>query len=168
MKYLSCLLLIILGAIFSSCNHSDEPPAEVSLPIIEAYVPVTLSFNKNDEAMAEKIKDFYDKRYIVNDKYELPKDTIGFSNAYKDIDFNKYTLLIAYDVTSYPIDTYSNSYKGNNIKKIYNWSIHIGTSTIPNSSAEENIFTRYSILVDKLSAESNVNIQITRKAINWN
>lgn len=166
MKYLTFALLS-LGIILNSCNHKDEPPTEVTLPIIEDYLPVSLPFNKNDETLTEKIKVFSDKNYVVNDLTELPNDPIGFSNAYNSIDFKKYTLLIAYDVTSYTIETYKDRYSGNNFTKTYNWYINIGTSTIPDSNAEEHYFTRYSILVSKLSADADINIQISRKAINW-
>lgn len=41
-------LLPALGLALSSCNHNDEPPSEINLPIIRQYLPVTVQFAADD------------------------------------------------------------------------------------------------------------------------
>lgn len=166
MKYLS-LILISFFMILCSCNHSEPPTTQISLPITEVYLPVTLTINKGDKELAGKIKDWDEKKCIVNDFSELPNDPIGFSKAYDGIDFTKYTLLVTYSIRSYIIETYTNRFIRNRIENSYNWYIHVGTSTIPDSNAEEWFFTRYAILVQKLPSSAPVNMYVSTSALNW-
>lgn len=166
-KYISAVL-VVLCAMFCSCNrHEDEPSGETTLHIVESYVPGTVVFYPDDSEWIDKIKGWPDKKFIVNDLSELPDDPLGFSNAYNGINFRDYTLLITYAIRDWPIDTYGVRYYRDNIKGTYNWTIRLGTSTRPDESPEQWYFTRYAILVNKLPADADVTVWISMRALNW-
>ena len=166
MRFLTIFVLSSL-LLLCSCNNNDEPPTETMLSVSEAYIPCTVSFNVNDTEFVNKIKEWSDKKYIVNDLSELPDDPLGFSDAYKKMDFNQYTLLITYDIHNWEIDTYRNRYYFDNIEKTYNWAICVGTSTVPDDNAEPWYFTRYAILVKKLPQDAKIKMWFSLGAINW-
>jgi len=166
-KYISAVL-VALCAMFCSCDrNNDEPSAETALQIVESYVPATVVFYSDDSEWIDKIKKWPDKRFVVNDLSELPDDPLGFSNAYNGINFRDYTLLIAYDIRDWPIDTYRVRYYRDNVKGTYNWSIHLGTSTVPDGSSEQLYFSRYAILVRKLPADAEITVWFSMGALNW-
>lgn len=103
----------------------------------------------------------------MNSLSELPNDNLGFSNAYKGIDFEKYTLLLYYRVHDWNIDTFRNLYYRNNIEQNYNWNIHLGTSTIPDANSETLRITRFAILVHKIPENVEINIWTSLSAIDW-
>lgn len=160
-------LLPAIGVTFSSCNKNDEPPSEINLPIIRQYLPVTVQFAADDNEWKEKIKGWANKKVIVNVAAELPDDPLGFSAAYKGVDFSDYTLLITYDVRDWEMETYDNRYYRDNVEKSYNWTIGIGTSTPPSDNPEQMYFTRYAILVKKLPQDATLNIWFSHRALNW-
>ena len=162
-----CLTIFVLSLLLllCSCNNNDEPPTETMLSVSEAYIPCTVSVN--DTEFVNKIKEWSDKKYIVNDLSELPDDPLGFSDAYKKMDFNQYTLLITYDIHNWEIDTYRNRYYFDNIERTYNWAICVGTSTVPDDNAETWYFTRYAILVKKISQDAKIKMWFSLGAINW-
>ena len=94
-KYLN-LAVVMLLALLVSCNHNDEPPLEVNLSVAEQYMPATTVFDADDKEFLDKVKPYADKTFVINSLAELNEDPFGFSNAYKGIDFDEYTLLVAY------------------------------------------------------------------------
>lgn len=165
MRFLT--IFVLSSLLLCSCNNNDEPSTETILSVSEAYIPCTASFNVNDTECVNKIKGWHNKKYIVNDLSELPDDPLGFSDAYKKMDFNQYTLLITYDIHNWEIDTYRNRYYFDNIERTYNWAICVGTSTIPDDYAEICYFTRYAILVKKLPQEAKIKMWFSLGVINW-
>ncbi len=160
-------LLPAIGVTFSSCNKNDEPPSEVNLPIIRQYLPVTVQFAADDAEWKKKIKGWANRKVIVNNLEELPEDPIGFSAAYKGVNYNDYTLLITYSVEDWDIETYDNRFYRDNVEKTYNWTIGLGTSTPPSDSPEQLYFTRYAILVKKLPQDATLNIWFSYRALDW-
>ncbi len=162
------IVLYSICILLCACNRNDDtPPTEINLSIAENYMPSTVPFQVSDTEWIEKIKDWDNKQLIVNSTSEMPNDPLGFSDAYKNINFNTYSLLITYDIHNWPIDTYKNRYYWDNIEKSYNWAICIKTATVPDNSAEEWYFTRYSILVKKLPTDANIKIWFSLGALNW-
>lgn len=150
-----------------SCNNNEEPSTETVLPISKHYQPCASEFNIRDTEWVDKIKEWAEKKYVVNDLSELPNDPLGFSDSYTSVDFKEYTLLITYNLHNWNIDTYRNRYYLNNIDKIYEWAICIGTSSIPDDNTETWYFTRYAILVKKLPKEAKTQMWVSLGAINW-
>lgn len=144
--------LLLLGA----CSKNDEVPAETALSIAESYLPCTVSFNSSDMEWMDKVKGWSGSEFVVNDLSELPDDPLGFSDAYKKVNFSEYTLLITYKLHKWQIDTYRIRYYLDNIEGTYNWSISIGISTVPDDNAEPLYFTRYALLVHKLPKDAEV------------
>ena len=166
MRFLTIFVLSSL-LLLCSCNNNDEPPTETMLSVSEAYMPCTVAFNVNDTEFIDKIKKWSDKKFVVNDLSELPDDPLGFSDASKKVDFNNYTLLITYDIHNWVIDTYRNRYYFDNIERTYNWTICVGTSTVPDDNTETWYFTRYAILVKKLPQDAKIQMWFSLGAINW-
>lgn len=138
-----------------SCNRHSEPPTEVLLQISESFVPQTLSVDKNDSEMLEKIREWNTQSLVVNSADELPDDPIGFSPAFSKINFKERTLLIAYNIHRWRIDAYTNRWIRNNVESTYDWYIQLGISEFPD---EDDViyFTRFAIEVPKLPADANV------------
>lgn len=165
MKHLITFILSLL--LLYSCNNNDEPSTETVLSISKHYQPCTSEFNITDTEWVDKIKGWADKKFVVNDLSELPYDPLGFSDAYKKVDFNNYTLLITYDIHNWVIDIYRNRYYFDNIERTYNWTICVGTSTVPDDNTETWYFTRYAILVKKLPQDAKIQMWFSLGAINW-
>lgn len=165
-KYLN-LAVVMLLALLASCNHNDEPPLEANLSVAEQYMPANTVFNADDKEFLDKVKGYADKTMVINSLAELNDDPFGFSDAYKGIDFDEYTLLVAYWLHDMKIDTFRNRYYRDTKEKTYNWAIHIGTSTPPDESPEQLEFTRFAILVKKLPADADIRIWKSIGALNW-
>lgn len=160
-------LLPAMGVTLTSCNNNDEPPSEVNLPIIRQYLPVTVQFAADDAEWKEKVKGWTNKKVIINSPTDLPDDPIGFSAAYKGVNFNEYALLVTYSVEDWEIETYDNRYYRNNVKKTFNWTIGLGASMPYGDNPEQLYFTRYAILVKKLPADATLNIWFSYRALDW-
>lgn len=157
MKYISVLCLIV-GVIFCACNHNDEVELEIALPISATFLPATIESNINsiDDEQKRALIHLVNNQYIVNDASQLPNDPIGFSDTYRNINFDENTLLIKYMLHDYAIDTYSNRYYRNTKENSYNWSVNIGTASDTDIVTDFNFFTRFAILVKKLPADAKV------------
>lgn len=167
MKLIS-YLFVVFGVLLCSCNNNDDqPPTETELPIAEVYLPATTEFSRDDAEFVEKIKPWFDKTLVINSESEMDEDPFGFSDAYRSIDFNEYTLLVAYQIRNYPIDTYRNRYYRDNVEQRYNWAVCIKTAEIPDNDSETLYFTRYAILVKKLPENADLAIWFSIGAINW-
>ena len=168
MKHVSLILIIIASAVMLGCYHNDsEPITETTLPINRQYVPETTIFQRSDKEFFDKIQWLNEKKFVVNAQSDFPDDRLGFSNAYKNIDFSRNTLLLYYRVHDWKIDAYQNIYFRNNLEHTYIWNIHIGTSTIPDSHAETLHITRFAILVSKVPEDAEMKIFTVLSAINW-
>ncbi len=168
MKYLNCLL-ITLSLLLLGCNKNDETPLEIGLPIAATYLPATMEFNINDIDDEQKHNIFHlvNNEHIVNSVSELPDDPIGFSETFHEINFREYTLLIKYVLHDYTIDTYNNRYFRNTKEDTYNWSVNIGTSSDTDVDTDEEMLTRFAILVHKLPADAQVRSWFGLTSIGW-
>lgn len=151
-----------------SCNRNDDEPAtEITLPIAEEYLPVTVRFNSDDKEWIEKTKGWSDKKLVIDDASAMPDDDpLGFSDAYKGIDFSRYTLLMTYHVRPYSIETYRNRYYRNTAERTYNWVINIKTADFSDDKYETWYFSRYAVLVRKIPDGSDVRIWYALSLIN--
>lgn len=166
MKFLN-YILITLCLILCSCNHSEEPPAEVSLPIERQYRPATVEFQITDEDFVEKVKEFDNKDFIVRSVDELPDDPLGFSEAYRKINFNQSDLFIAYRIYRWDFESYVNRFYRNRIENKYNWEIHLGVAEKPDTESTTRYFNRFAIKVKKLPENADVKFWISLSALNW-
>lgn len=168
MKYLT-LLFLSLSLLLCSCGNNDEPPLEVSLPISKTYLPASVEFNTNDISEEQKHNLIYlvNNEHIINTVSELPDDPIGFSDAYRKINFNESTLLIKYVLHDYTIDTYSNTYYRNTKENSYNWYVNIGTSSDSDVDTDKTSLTRFAILVRKLPADAQVRFWVGLTQLGW-
>lgn len=168
MKYLS-LILIALSLCITACNHNNEPPVEVNLPIREQFVPGNIIFDMSDTEFKDKVKPWMNKQVVVNSKEEIPDDPFGFQESYYKINFAENTLLLCYQIHDYDIVSITNRYYRNTVENTYNWSIVLGISGLINDDEEKEkaIISRYAILVPKLPADANVRIWHGLVNHNW-
>ncbi len=168
MKYLS-LILLTLGLTLCSCNNNDKPDLEITLPISETYIPVSIELNINsvDEVQKRNLIHLLNNEHIINNASELPNDPIGFSEAYSMIDFKENTLLIKYVLHDWTIDTYSTRYYKNTKENSYNWTINIGTASNMDVDSDDMWFTRFVILVRKLPSDTEIKSWFGLKSLGW-
>ncbi len=168
MKHLY-LLILTLCLTLCSCNHNDEPPLEITLPISETYMPATIELNANnlDEEQKRNLIHLVNSGHVINDISELPDDPIGFGEAFYKIDFNENTLLIKYVLHEYTIDTYSSWYYRNTKENSYNWLVNIGTASDTDIDTDDMWFTRFAILVRKLPADAEVKSWFGLTRLGW-
>lgn len=167
MKYFG-LVLAAGSLLLASCNKNDESPMEVKLPIIEAYMPVTMAVERSDTETMEKCREWHEKTLVVNAKEEIPQDDmLGFTEAYTGVNFNDYTLLLHYKMHRCNIDTYYNYYVRNTVENTYNWTMRIGITTLNDDTKTTTDFTRFALLVKKLPADADVRTWISLSALDW-
>lgn len=167
MKYLN-LFILSLGLLLCSCNRNNDVPTETLMSITQQYLPATVVFQQSDKDFLDKAIELHDKKFIINSLSELESDPFGFSDAYRGIDFDNYTLLIIYKLHDWVIDTYRNRYYRNNLDKTYNWAILVGSSTVPGEPVDDTLyFTRFAILVNKVPQDTDVVMWLSLGALNW-
>ena len=166
MRYLS-LLILTFSLLLCSCNHHNEPPLEIILPISETYLPSSIELpNSLDEEQKRNIIHLVNNQHIVNSADELPNDPMGFSEAFDKINFKNSTLLIKYMLHDYSIDTYNNRYYRNTKENSYNWMINIGSAS-SDLDTDNVTLTRFAILVKKLPEDANVKSWFGLSHIGW-
>lgn len=159
MKYKSLLLLLLaLTFLLGSCNNNDETDLEIQLPIDETYVPATVGVDLAGitEEQKRNLIHLANNQYVINDVSELPNDLIGFSEAFRKINFEEKTMLVRYVLHDYTIDAYTNRYYRDMKENSYNWVVGVGTTSDTGSFGEDSHFTRFAILVRKLPADAEV------------
>lgn len=167
MKYLK-LFILSLGLLLCSCNRNNDVPTETLMSITQQYLPATVVFQQSDKDFLDKAIELHDKKFIINSLSELKSDPFGFSDAYRNIDFDNYTLLIIYKLHDWVIDTYRNRYYRNNLDKTYNWAILVGSSTVPGEPVDDTLyFTRFAILVNKVPQDTDVLMWLSLGSLNW-
>lgn len=157
MKHLS-ILFIALTLCLAACNKNNEPPVEVQLPIREAFLPENVLFDYSDKDFLNRLKDWNNKKVVVNSVDEIPNDPIGFNESYYKIDFTDQTMLLYYMVHDYDVVSYNNIYFRNTVENTYNWTISLGVNGEINEddNVEKLIFSRYAILVKKLPDNADI------------
>ena len=150
MKYFS-LLLFTLTLLFCSCNK-NEPDLEINLPIALSYMPATIEINQDElsEDQKKDIVNLTNQSHVVNDISELPKDPIGRNDVFQYINFKENTLLIAYRLHSWDIDSYSNRFYKNTQENSFNWVVQLGAYRDLENIPDNTQLTRFAILVKKL------------------
>lgn len=144
--------------LFSSCNHNDEPPAEVLLPIHDIYLPCSETIDRNDADLVERYREWNNKVLIVNSPDQLPDDPIGFNESYTSgINFNDESLLLVYRIFPFGgIDTYRCRFAKNNLENRYEWGISIGSSDYDTDDDGKRTFNRFAISIRKLPADAEL------------
>lgn len=164
MKHL-VIIFLALGIALCSCNRHNEPPTETQFLINRQYLPVSIGVDMADQELVDKIKDLSKSNFIINSADQLPDDPFGFNEAYTDVNFDNYTLLLHYEMHKWRIDTYGNRFYRDNRENTINWAIRIGSSEFDES--EPIMFTRFAILIKKLPEDVDLKIWISLGALNW-
>ena len=151
-------LFFILIILFCSCSNKNEQDLYIELPIASQFIPASIEINKTDldDQERQEIMNLVNNIHVINDISELPNDPIGQNEAFYNINYNEYTLLIMYIFKIWNIDTYSNSFYRNTQENSYNWVVRLGTSTKYDPDNELIQFTRFAILVRKLPIDADV------------
>lgn len=168
MKHLN-IAMIFITLCLAACNKSNEPPVEVPLPIWEEFVPGNVIFDYSDKDFLNKLKDWSNKKVVVNSTDEIPNDPLGFNDAYYKINFSDQTLLLYYQLHDYDVVSYRNIYYRNTLENTYNWTISLGINGEINDedNIEKLIISRYAILVKKIPDNADIIIWQSIQNHNW-
>ena len=170
MKHLT-ILFVLLILCLPACNKNSEPPLEVKLPISEEFVPANVIFDYSDKDFLNKLKEWNNKKVVVNSVEEMPDDPLGFNEYFYKINFSDQTLLLYYQLHDYDVVSYENIYYRNTKENNYNWTIYLGINGEINDedNIEKLIISRYAILVKKLPDNADVCIwqSISDHSISW-
>lgn len=158
MKYIHLSLILFLFGFISSCGGNDDTPAESQIPIQSEFLPSGISFDTTDKNFYDVCRQWSDTHWVVNSAKDLPKDPIGFTDSYKNINYSQYSLLIVYRLHNCTIDTYSNGLIKNNLEDTYNWTISIGSSDLGSDNYDTLTFTRFAIKVEKVPDDANLKV----------
>ena len=147
-------------ALFSSCNHNNEPPAEVVIPIHDIYLPCSVTIDRNDADLVERYREWNYKVVIVNSPDQLPDDPLGFNKSYTSgINFNNESLLLVYRIFPFDcIDTYRCRFTKNNLENRYEWGLSIGSSDYDTDDEGKRTFNRFAISVYKLPTDAELTV----------
>ncbi len=169
MKYLS-LIIIAFSIFITACNHNNQPPTTVNLPINEQFLPMNVEFNMSDTEYKQQTRPWWDKGVVVNSSEEIPNDPFGFQESYYKINFKNNTLLLYYQIHDYNVVSITNMFYRNTVENTYNWSINLGISGDINEGdkIEKAIISRFAILVPKLPTDANVKFWHGLRDHNWN
>ena len=157
-KYIS-IVITVLMLCFCSCNHHNEPPMEVGLPINKSFLPATVQFERSDTEFYDKCREWDNKLIRVDSPEELPADPLGFSDIYRNLSFKDQTLLIYYDIHFWDIKSCDYMFRRNTVEKNYNWGLSLGVVNIVfegDEIPETCYFTRFAILVRKLPEDAEI------------
>lgn len=158
LKYLLSFLLIgILGSL-TSCNKNDDTPSEIRIQILEDYLPCSVTFDRSDKLFYELCSQWSNKYMIVNSKDDLPDDPVGFNSSYKNINYKEYSLLLAYRLHNYSIDSFRNMLIKNNIENTYDWTISIGSGDFGSDNYDNLTISRFAVKVKKIPDNANLKV----------
>ena len=105
---LSLAMFVAAGLI--SCNRNDGPQSETVIKITKAYLPGSVQFSRSDTEFLNKCKAWDNKKVLVNSLSDLPKDPLGFSDSYRNINFSTSSLLVCYKMHTWKIESCRNRY----------------------------------------------------------
>lgn len=161
------LVLNILTLFNSACNRNEEPPTTIDYYFCEQYIPMTIEYSKTDTDLIEQIRPVAGKQFVINSLDELNANPMGFSEAYKKINFNDYTLLVYYLLHRYNIEAYSSRYYKNTLEGNFNWVINLSTTDRPELPDDKGMMTRFALLVRKLPSDAEVKTWTSISSLDW-
>lgn len=155
-KHIAYLFIFFIGVFLCSCNKTDEPPMKQPLPIQEQFVIESCSIDTSNEYLMTQCSAFSRKCYVVNAIDDYPSDNLGFSEAYYNIDFSSYTVLLYYRLHTWELETYKYRYYYDQSNNSYNWLIQIGLGDNVDGILNYRIFSRFAIKVKKIPINSDI------------
>lgn len=161
-------VLLVMAILFlSSCNRDNEPPAEVAVVVKEVYMPVVMTVDRTDAGLLDHCRELNEKLFLVRSAEDLPDDPMGFTSAYRTVNFKYSDLLITYRLHRWGIDTYRNRYVRNNIDKTYDWYLTIGISDFDEDADNSLQFTRFAITVPKIPEGYEAKSMFSLQSLGW-
>lgn len=160
-------VMVAAVAVMGACNHHSEPSGNVSMRIITEYMPATVTVERGDTDMLERCREWLDQTPVVNSASELPDDPLGFPEYYQKLDYENNTLLLAYMMHRWKIETYSNMYVRNYTEDYYDWYIGLGSSEYDMELTDKVNFTRFAILVPKIPEAGKTRVLWSLRDLAW-
>ncbi len=157
MKYLINFLIFVSLFAVASCNKEEEQELFKRLPIYKQFQTETKAVKLSE---LKDFTDYSDQVFIVNSPEGLPEDihfdTYVFQNA--NIDFSKYSLIIAYKLIMGEIGAYQYYWGYNYPLAAYEFMLdyeRIKDSQYQDGEIENFTYLRFAMLVDKIPSNSN-------------
>jgi hypothetical protein len=158
-------LLMVVCLCLTACNDNDEPKNDVELAITEQFQPCSVTVCRSDSAFTEMCERWGNRTVVVNSADELPDDPMGFSADFGNISFANQTLLLYYMGNQYDIQSCSNRYYQSVVDESLNWLIIMGVGGDIADVDKTFCFTRFAILVPKLTDSSSLKIWLSVQSL---
>ena len=156
------MMAVIVAAVFlSGCNRHDEPEREVYVPIIYQFnqesVIVDLDYlSENEPEIWDQLKSLHFHTFVVNDAHEFPSCDLIKENWGENIDFSDKTVIINYELCSYPVVGHRYAWVYDRMDKTYSfWTTNLtdGDRLLDDAKA---CLVRNAIMVNKISPSVHV------------
>lgn len=146
----------------SGCNRHDEPEREVYLPIIYQFnqedVIVDLDYlSENEPETWDQLKSLHLHTFVVNSADEFPYcDLIEENWGEMNVDFSDKTVIINYELCSYPVVGHRYAWVYDRMDKTYSfWTANLtdGDRLLDDAKA---CLVRNAIIVNKIPSNAHV------------
>lgn len=168
--------IIFFSMILCGCRH-DEPASQV-YPIQQELETQSLQLDWGNMTAEEK-QQYKQLSFVINSENEFPQENLLNLDKIKsiDIDFDKYTLLLSYNIVGGIVESHRYVWQKNLQEDQFELSMHFkvkatdsgnsdlneGEEAEIESSKKENYVTYYctALLVNKIPADSKVEFWIS-------
>lgn len=149
--FLTVIVITICG-----CNNTEDPTLTQPIPIQEQFVIRSKRIDSSDVHLMNQCKNLSRKCFIINSIDDYPSDNLGFSEAYYNVDFSSYTILLYYRLHKWELESFRYSFYYSIPNNSYNWLIQLGLGSNPNVILNYHIFSRFAIKVRKIPTNSDI------------
>ncbi len=166
MKKISEILVVITGMVctvlFNACNHHDEPEREVYLPIVYQFnqksVLIDLDdISENDPELWKQLKGLHMHTFVVNRLDEFPScDLIDEEWVDMNPDFSDKTVIINYEMCSYPVIGHRYAWLYDRIDKSYSFCVATLVDGDRLLDDHKACLVRNAIIVNKIPSAAHV------------
>lgn len=165
LSYIIPIAACLVG--MASCGKDDGPKADKQLIIAQQYMPVSMTFDSTDEAIMQKCRDWNRKVVVVNSNDQLPDDPIGFSASFQHLNLQYQTLLLAYRMQVWNVESYTNTFIRSYSENCYKWTVSTGICDFFDEEDTTRNFTRYAILISKIPDGADVKMYWNESISGW-
>ena len=156
MKQFIYLFLTIIVTTICSCNNTEEPTLMEPLPIQEQFVIKSKCIDSSNEHLMNQCNNLSRKCLVINSIHDYPSDNLGFSEAYYNVDFSSYSVLLYYRLHKWELESFRYTFYYNLSNNSYNWLIQLGLGSNTNVILNYHIFSRFAIKIKKIASNSDI------------
>ncbi len=156
MKHIVNSLTVIMVILLGSCQKENFEPLQTPLPIYRQFNTEISTIILSEQ---ENFDGFYDNLHIVNSIDELPDDRVFGTEEFRraDINFSKYSLIIAYNLILGDVLTCKYDWSRNNYFLDYAFDVtceRVKDSEFVDGEIQRVSYIRSAILVSHIPSDS--------------